>query len=74
MERKEYELTKAEMDELLSYMKPTPMIALHCGPVLSTQEMVNMAWIKLGNERGFDGMTVKPVPGKSEFFFTAVPK
>lgn len=73
-ERKEYELTQAEFDELLSVMKPTPMIMLQCGHVLSTQDMANMAWIKLGNERGFDGITVEPVDGKSHMFFTAVPK
>ena len=39
----------------------------------STQENANAAWGRLGAKMGFDAMTVQPVRGKGQRFFTAVP-
>lgn len=40
----------------------------------SPQERANSAWEKLGNEMGFQNMTVQPISGKGDEFFTADPK
>ena len=39
----------------------------------SPQENANNAWARLGEELGFDSMTVRPIQGKGQRFFTAVP-
>lgn len=71
--RKEYEMTDKQLQDLLEACKPIPMIALNCGTPPSGQERANNAWSQLGKELGFDYMTVRPIPGKSEKFFTAEP-
>lgn len=42
-------------------------------PPPSPQENANRAWRQLGEELGFEFMTVRPVPGKSDYYFTAEP-
>lgn len=72
MERAEFEMSPADMAELLEACKPVPAIMLQCGPVSSPQENANRAWQKLGEKMGFDGATARPVPGKDVRFFTAL--
>lgn len=70
---KEFEMTQAQLDVLLSAMKPTPVMKF--GSYVSgmdTQERANEAWENLGKEMGFDHMTVRPT-GKGDKFFTAEP-
>lgn len=69
--RKEYVLTQDQFDVIMDACKPVLMIALHCGDPGSPQENANRAWVALGKDMGFDGMTVKPVAGKSQLFVTA---
>lgn len=71
--RIEYQMTEADVQELLNACKPVPvmMIGGHTGS--SQQENANAAWARLGKKMGFDSMTVRPVPGKTMHFFTAVP-
>ena len=71
-ERKDYEMTPAQLDTILDACKPGPLIALHCGEPRSAQERANDAWQRLGAEMGFRHMTVKPIPGKGTRSFTAV--
>jgi uncharacterized membrane protein YjjP (DUF1212 family) len=72
-ERVEYEMTQEQYNKLLEACRPVPMIMLQCGTPSSPQENANRAWALLGEEMGFEFMTVKSVPNK-ERFFTAVPK
>jgi hypothetical protein len=58
--RKEFEMTQAQLDNLLDACKPVPLIAIHCGMPSSPQERANDAWRELGDELGFDYMTVRP--------------
>ena len=69
-ERTNFEMTQNDLDELLSCMKPVPMIMLQCGEPPSPQERANEAWKRLGEKMGFDYMTVKPT-GKGDRFFSA---
>ena len=39
----------------------------------SPQEKANAAWRALGKKMGFDHMSVQPIPGKGNLFFSAVP-
>ena len=72
-ERKEYEMTDAEHAAILDACKPVPyMVFDGVGPA-SPQQNANDAWARLGRERKFRPMSVKPVAGKSDRFFTAVP-
>ena len=70
--RREYKLTDEQLETLLNASKP--VIAMMVGGVAprGPQENANSAWENLGNELGFDYMTVRPVSGKSNHFFTAV--
>jgi hypothetical protein len=69
--RKEFEMTDAELKEIIDASKPVPYIVI--GNILpsSPQENANRAWQRLGYKLGFDYLTVRPVPGKSVKFFTA---
>jgi hypothetical protein len=71
--RHEYEMTEAQLKALLDACKPVPLIAIHTGMPSSPQENANRAWASLGREMGFDSMTVEPVRGKGNRFFTAIP-
>lgn len=70
---KRFEMTTEQHEKLLDACEPIPMIMLQCGPPPSPQERANAAWRALGNELGFDHMTVRPVHGRPETVFEAVP-
>lgn len=72
-DRREYEMTEADLAALLDACKPTPLIAIHTGMPASPQENANRAWRALGHKRGFNYLTVRPVAGKGPRFFTAEP-
>lgn len=71
--RKEFEMTQAQLDSILEASKSTPAMYLSGGQPMfdSPQENANRAWKKLGEEMGFDYMTVKPT-SRGNRFFTAV--
>ena len=71
--RKEFEMTEAQYEKLISACRPVPMIMLQCGTPRSQQARANDAWKELGNEMGFQHMTVRPT-GKGDRFFTAEPR
>lgn len=71
--RTEYEMTEDDLKTLMDSMKPVPMIMLQCGTPPSQQENANRAWQALGAKMGFDWETVKPVHGKGQRIFSAVP-
>ena len=68
--KKEYKMTKADLDQLKEACEPVMLIAIQCGTPSSPQENANRAWRILGGRMGFDGMTVKP-SSKGVRFFTA---
>ncbi len=68
--RKEYEMTPAQLDKLLEACKPVPYLVANGTEPASPQENANRAWQALGEELGFDHMTVRP-NGKGDRFFTA---
>jgi hypothetical protein len=73
--RTEYEMTQKDLNKILSACKPTPVMFLSGGTPIggSQQENANGAWSALGKKMGFDYLTVRPIEGKSNRFFTAVP-
>jgi hypothetical protein len=71
--RSNYEMTEEDLKELLAACKPTPVILIGNYSPPSPQENANRAWKTLGIKMGFDYQTVRPVPGKGQRFFTAVP-
>jgi hypothetical protein len=73
--RKEFEMTELELKDLLVACRSTPAMFLDGGtPMFGTpQENANRAWQRPGEKKGFDYMTVQPVSGKGQRFFTAVP-
>jgi len=68
--RKEYEMTQAQLDKIMKACEPVPYLVANGTEPLSIQDSVNQAWEALGNEMGFDYMTVRP-NGKGQRFFTA---
>lgn len=71
-ERKEYELTDEQHARLLDACKPVPYFVIGGSTPSSPQENANRAWQRFADELGFDWMTVLPVHGKSDRFFTAM--
>lgn len=70
---REYEMTQADLDELLDASKPVLYIVVGGRELRSPQENANDAWERLGRRMGFDFMSVEPVLGKGRRFFTAEP-
>lgn len=58
--RKDFEMSRGQLDELLVTMKPVPYIIVGGVAPRSQQENANAAWRRLGEVLGFDHMTVKP--------------
>lgn len=76
MEYKEYELTDEQYKKLIlaiseASRQPVMMVGGH-GP-RSPQAVANDIWNEIGREVGFDGASVRPVPGKGERHFSAMP-
>ena len=71
----EYQMSKEDLVKILDACKPTPVISFGgMGNTFgSPQENSNRAWKALGEKMGFDSMTVEPISGKDNHFFTAVP-
>lgn len=71
--RKEFHMSTEQLEKLLDACKPTPVMFLSGGTPMhnSPQENANAAWAQLGNELGFEPMSVRPVPGKGPAFFSA---
>ncbi|WP_431490933.1 hypothetical protein [Paraburkholderia fungorum] len=70
--RCDFEMTQADLDGILAKIntaRSTPLIAIHCGPIRSIQEVANDAWAELGARLGFDAMTVQR--GRSDRHFSA---
>jgi len=67
----DYKLTRKQYKTIVKASQPVMMIALQCGTPSSPQANANAAWKALGDEIGFDYMTVKPISGKSQRYFTA---
>ncbi len=73
MPKQEFEMTEQQQRTLLEAMKPIPLIMLQCGMPPSQQESANRAWKRLGEEMGFEHMTVTPLVDKGDRFFLAEP-
>lgn len=71
--RTEYEMTQADLDTLLSAMKPVPYMIVGGHAPSSQQENANRAWASLGAKMGFDHMTSQPIVGKGARWFSAIP-
>ena len=71
--RRVYEISQQQLDRLLDACQLVPLIAIHLGMPCLPQERANNAWDLLGRELGFKHMTVAPIAGRSERFFTAEP-
>jgi hypothetical protein len=68
-----YEMTQADLDAILDACKPVPAMMIGGTLPRSQQENANDAWAALGRKMGFDHMTVRPIAGKGDRFFSAVP-
>ena len=70
----EFKLSEEQLNVLLDASKPVLCMKIGNAYPRSVQGNANRAWEKLGKEIGFDHMTVAPVLGKSNLFFTAKSK
>ena len=68
-----FEMSEAQLKQILEACKSVSVIMLQCGTPRSPQENANTAWASLGREMGFHHMTVRPASGKGERFFYAEP-
>ena len=71
--RTEYEMTEADKATLLAAMKSVPYMVIGGHAPRSQQDNANDAWAALGLKMGFDAMTVRPISGKGDRWFSAVP-
>lgn len=67
-----YEMTQEQFDKLLDSSKPVPYMVFGGREPTSPQENANRAWAALGEEMGFQPITVRPY-GNDPKFFTANP-
>lgn len=65
---KKFEMSEEQLEKILDASKPVPMIMLQCGMPPSQQENANQAWKALGDEMGFNYMTVRPSSDGRRFF------
>lgn len=72
IDRKEFEMTEADLAALVRAMKPVPYMIIGGMAPRSQQENANEAWTRLGAKMGFEPMTVRPSI-KGDRFFSAVP-
>lgn len=66
-----FTMTQKQYDTLMEAMKPVPYMVIGGYPPPSRQENANAAWARLGEEMGFDYMTVRPAAGGNQLQFTA---
>ncbi len=71
--RTEYEMNEEQLAQILDASKPVPVMMIGNYAPSSPQANANAAWAKLGTEMGFDSDTVRPISGRGQRFFTAVP-
>lgn len=69
--RKEFEMTREQLQILLDAGKPRPYIVVGGVEPISPQESANHAWEDLGKILGFDSDTVERIDGRGDRFFTA---
>ena len=70
---REYEMSEEDLEALLDASKPVHVMLVGDYPPASPRENATRAWQSLGRKMGFVSETVKPVQGKGDRFFTAVP-
>lgn len=71
--RTNYEMTEEDLKAILDACKPVAVMMIGGHAPSSQQENANNAWAALGRKMGFDHMTVEPIDGRGNRFFTAVP-
>lgn len=71
--RTEYEMTDDDLANLMEACKPVPLMMIGGFAPSSPQENANRAWADLGKKMGFDSATVRPISGKGNRFFSAIP-
>jgi hypothetical protein len=69
--RREFEMSEEQLASLLKACRPVPYMVFGGIPPSSPRENANRAWASLGREMGFDYMSVQPVAGRDQRFFTA---
>lgn len=69
--REEFVLTEAQYEAIMAASKPVPSLIVGGMPPPSPQENANHAWAALGKEMGFKSKTVRTIPGKNDYHFTA---
>lgn len=74
--RREFQMTKKQLSDLIRASQPRPVTYLKGGiPMFSEpRENAATAWEALSQQLGFDAQTVQPVDGKDETVFTAEEK
>lgn len=72
-ERREFEMSPAQLERLLKASEPVLYMVFGGMEPRSPQENANAAWAELGRELGFEHMSVRPVYGKGDRYFTAIP-
>lgn len=76
IERREYQLSDPQRERLIAASLPQPVMFLSGGtPIYQSQhERANAAWQEVAEEHGFQWDTAERIPGKSDLFFSAIPK
>ncbi len=75
--KKEFEMTKDELDQMIAISQGKSMPVLMIGNVITggeKQESANDFWKRLGEKYGFLWDTAEPISGKEYTFFKATAK
>ena len=66
--KKEFEMTRDQLEIILAACKPVPYLIFGGREPPSPQENANRAWARLGDEMGFEPMSVEPSQKGNRFF------
>jgi hypothetical protein len=72
--RKNFTITDDQVKKLMDAENDTPSLTIGGVKVKSVHENTQMAWQELGEELGFDYLTVRPIHNLGYKHFSAIPK
>lgn len=71
--KKEFVLTKNQLDRIIKASKPVPYMVFGGVEPSSPQENANAAWEAVAKELGVEMMSIEPVRGKGNEYILATP-
>lgn len=69
-----FQMSQEQLEKIKRACRPVQYLVANGVEPMSPEQSANYAWMALGDEMGFDGMTAEPIDGHGAQFFMAEPK